>query len=253
MSNTNASDLVNVLERLAIAQRILAMDGHNDLTLGHMSMRDASGRGLWIKKAQRGIDEVYNIQDFALIDWNGSLISNDGPLHSEWPIHSQIMQARPDVNFVGHTHARYSVLFSAADQELAALNHEGANLVGRVGRFQRTAGLINTVPLGDELAQALGGNPVALLKNHGIVFVGRTVEECTLNGLFLERAARMQITMASTGWAWSAPSGEQHDRKMNADPESERPYHLAFFEYFRRSLARYEQGIRRQDEFSQTP
>jgi L-fuculose-phosphate aldolase len=213
-------------------------------------MRDSSGRGLWIKKAQRGIDEVYGIEDFALIGWDGSLISNDGPLHSEWPIHSQIMQARPDVDFIGHTHARYSVLFSAATQELAALNHEGANLVGRVGRFQRTAGLINTVPLGDELALALGDNPVALLKNHGIVFVGKTVEECTLNGLFLERAARMQVTMASTGWPWSAPSGVQHDRKMNAVPESERLYHRTFFEYFCRSLVRFERGIGRQDELT---
>lgn len=238
-------DLRSALERLAEAQRILAMDGHNDLTLGHMSMRDAQGRGLWIKKAHRGIDEVFGMDDFALIAWNGSLLSNDGPLHSEWPIHAQIMLARNDVNFVGHTHARYSVLFSAANEELAALNHEGANLVGRVGRFERTAGLINTVELGDELAAALGHNPVALLKNHGIVFTGATIEECTLNGLFLERAARMQITMASTGWPWSAPSGEQHDRKMNADPEAERRYHLSFFEYFRRSLMRYENPARR--------
>ena len=242
MNNTTLPDRVPVsdLVKLARAQRILAMDGHDDITLGHMSLRDAAGRGLWIKKALRGIDEVWDENDFVLIDWDGNPILNHGPLHSEWPIHARIMARRPEVNVVGHTHARYSVLFSASDQELLALNHEGANLVGRVARFTRTAGLINTVELGDELAAVLGDNPVGLLKNHGIVFTGESIEESTLNGMFLERACRMQVTMAATGWAWSAPSGGDHDRKMGETASAAKKYHIAFFEYFERRLERSE-------------
>ena len=227
------------LTRLAVAQRMLADDGHDDITLGHMSLRDPHGRGVWIKKALRGIDEVWDEQDFLLIDWNGKPIENHGPCHSEWPIHTQIMARRPDVNVVGHTHARFSVLFSATDQELCALNHEGANLVGHVSRFNRTAGLINSVELGDDLAATLEANPVALLKNHGIVFVGASIEEATLNGMFLERACRMQVMMASTGWNWTAPSGID-DRKMGDTPTAALKYHKAFFEYFERRLLRRE-------------
>lgn len=242
MNNSTQSVPVPVadLVKLATAQRILAMDGHDDITLGHMSLRDMAGRGVWIKKALRGIDEVFDESDFVLIDWNGKPLANDGPLHSEWPIHTQIMARRRDVNVVGHTHAKFAVLFSATDQELCALNHEGANLVDRVGRFTRTAGLINTVELGDELAGALADNPAALLKNHGIVFVGADIAEAALNGLFLERACRMQVTMASTGWKWSAPSGVDHDRKMGISTAAATGHQSVFFDYFERRLKRTE-------------
>src|SRR5215510_15081183 len=105
------SELQGSLGRLAIGCRILAMDGHDDITLGHMSLRDPHDRGLWLKKSGRGLDEVFGSNDYVLIDFAGKLQS-DGPCHSEWPIHAEIMKARPDVMVVGHTHARYAVLFS---------------------------------------------------------------------------------------------------------------------------------------------
>ena len=45
------------------AVRILAMEGHNDITLGHMSLRDPQGRGLWLKKSKRGLDEIAGPDD----------------------------------------------------------------------------------------------------------------------------------------------------------------------------------------------
>jgi L-fuculose-phosphate aldolase len=231
--SASVSQLQGSLQRLAIGCRILAMEGHDDITLGHMSLRDPHGRGLWLKKPGRGLNEVFGIDDYVLIDFSGKLQS-DGPCHSEWPIHSEIMKARSDVMVVGHTHAYYSVLFSAAEQELAALNHEGANLVGNLARFRETAGLINTVDLGQRLAQSLGSSSVVLMKNHGITFVGDTIEEATLYGLFVERACRMQIEITATGWNWSAPDDAGYDRKMS------QRYHTQFFDYFARRLARFE-------------
>ena len=233
------TDLRHSLMRLAIGHRILAMEGHNDITLGHMSLRDPEGRGLWLKKARRGLEEIFDADDYGLIDFDGNLLESDGPLHSEWPIHTEIMKARPDVTVVGHTHAYYSVLFSAAEQELAALNHEGANLIGNLARFRETAGLINTVELGRALAQSLGRMSVVLMKNHGITFVGASVEEATLYGLFIERACRAQIEIAATGWAWSTPDGAGYDRKMTGSGQGA-GYHVTFFDYFARKLERLE-------------
>ncbi len=234
------SDLRQSLRRLSVGQRILAMEGHNDITLGHMSLRDPQGRGLWLKKAKRGLDEIFDADDYVLIGYDGKVLESDGPCHSEWPIHTEIMKARPDVNVVGHTHAYYSVLFSAAEQELAALNHEGANLIGNLARFRETAGLINTVGLGRSLARSLGQMSVVLMKNHGITFVGAGIEEATLYGLFIERACKAQIEIAATGWTWSAPDGAGHDRKMASTGQGA-SYHATFFDYFARKLARIEQ------------
>jgi L-fuculose-phosphate aldolase len=229
--------LGEALRRLALGHRILAMEGHNDITLGHMSLRDPQGRGVWLKRPRRGLDEIFGIEDFVLIDFDGKLLQSDGPCHSEWPIHTEIMKARPDVNVVGHTHAHYSVLFSAAEQELKALNHEGANLIDNLARFRETAGLINTVALGRSLADALGHKSVVLMKNHGITFVGAGAEEATLYGLFMERACRAQIEIAATGWPWTTPDDAGYDRKMSGPGGN---YHVSFFDYFARKLARTE-------------
>ena len=228
------------MQRLAVGCRILAMEGHNDITLGHMSLRDPQGRGLWLKKSKRGIDEIPGSDDFVLIDLNGKVLANEGPLHSEWPIHTEIMKARPDVNVVGHTHAYYAVLFSAAELELAALNHEGANFLGNLARFRETAGLINTVALGRSLAQSLEQMSVVLMKNHGITFVGARVEEATLYGIFIERACKQQIETASTGWTWTTPQNDAgYDRKMGSTGQGA-SYHATFFDYFARKLERFE-------------
>jgi L-fuculose-phosphate aldolase len=215
------------------------MEGHNDITLGHMSLRDPEGRGLWLTKPRRGLDEIFDAEDYVLIDFDGKLVDSDGPCHSEWPIHTEIMKARPEVRVVGHTHAYYSVLFSAAEQKLAALNHEGANLLGKLAGFSETAGLINTIALGKKLAQALADMSVVLMKNHGITFVGPTIEEATLYGLFIERACKAQIEIAATGWKWSTPDEAGYDRKMSGTGQGG-SYHLTFFEYFARKLARAE-------------
>lgn len=228
-----------LLQCLGVAHRILAMEGHNDITLGHMSLRDPHGKGLWLKKASRGLDEIFTSEDFVLIDFDGHLLQPEGPLHSEWPIHTEIMRSRPDVNVVGHTHAYYSVLFSAAEQELAALNHEGANLVGNLARFRETAGLINTGALGRALAQSLGELSVVLMKNHGITFVGASVEEATMFGMFVERACKAQIELSATGWSWTTPNDADHDRKMNSTGAGAN-YQKIFFEYFARRLERHE-------------
>lgn len=241
MLDNQEGHVESTLRRLAIGCRILAMEGHNDMSLGHMSFRDPDGRGLWLKKAQRGLDEIYGSSDFVLIDFEGHQLENNGFCHSEWPIHSEIMLARPDVNFVGHTHAYYSVLFSAAEEELRALNHEGASLIGTLSRFRLTAGLINTKELGQALAKSLDLAAVVLMKNHGITFVGTTQEEATLNGVYMERACKAQIEIASTGWEWTVQSNTMVDRKLRTSSDPATNYHQIFFDYFARKLERMEQ------------
>jgi L-fuculose-phosphate aldolase len=238
--HTAAPAVEETLARLAAGCRILAMEGHNDMSLGHMSLRDPQGRGLWLKKAQRGLDEIHGSAEFVLIDFAGRQLANEGFCHSEWPIHSEIMLARPDVNVVGHTHAYYAVLFSAAEQELKPLNHEGASLIGALTRFSLTSGLINTRELGQALAQSLGDASVVLMKNHGITFVGSTPEEATLNGVYMERACKAQIEIAATGWPWTAQTSASYDRKLTASANPATNYHRIFFDYFARKLERQE-------------
>ena len=99
------------LNSAARACRILDMEGHGDMTLGHLSMRAADGPGFWMKRNRIGLGEVLGPDDFVLVDWDGNQIAGSGGRHSEWPIHSEIFRLRPDVNVVVHSHPLYASIF----------------------------------------------------------------------------------------------------------------------------------------------
>ena len=124
------------------------------------------------------------------------------------------MKARPDVTVVGHTHAYYSVLFSAAEQELAALNHEGANLLGNLARFRDTAGLINTVELGRKLAQ-VARRPVGGADEEPRHHLCRPHDRGS-HALWRVHRARLQGAARDrgNGLEWTTPDGAGYDRKM---------------------------------------
>jgi ribulose-5-phosphate 4-epimerase/fuculose-1-phosphate aldolase len=197
---TQANDpaATGTLRDLARAHRILNLEGHNDMSLGHLSLRDPKGRGLWLKRGNLGLEEVTE-DDFILLDFDGDVLEGDGIRHLEWPIHAEILASRPDVNVVAHTHPFHATVLSATDVEIGPYSNEGVWFERGVAHFKLTSDLVNTPELGRELADALGPSHAVLLKNHGATFVGASVKEATLAGVFLERAARLQLALCSAG------------------------------------------------------
>ena len=185
-------EMETTLARLSIAHAILSHNGHDDLTLGHMALRDPQSRGFWIKRAETGMRELAGARDFQLIDFDGKLILGEGRQHSEWPIHSQLLKSRSDVNVSVHTHAHWPTLLSACGGDMRAFTTD-AGFLGRVKTLALEASHIDTLSLAEELALGLGDADALLLKNHGVAFVGRTIEHATLIGFYLVRAARAEL------------------------------------------------------------
>src|SRR5215218_2985192 len=142
------------LTELARACRILEMEGHGDMTLGHLSLRESSGRGFWMKRNRAGLGEILGPDDFVLIDWDGRQIAGAGGRHSEWPIHSEILQARPDVQVVAHTHPFFACVFSAAGEPLQPYTVDADYFI-HVPRHQDEVALITTKQEGAALARSL--------------------------------------------------------------------------------------------------
>ena len=199
-----SSDVRNLV---ATSSRVLAAAGHDDLIWGHSSARDPQGRGVWIKSAEWGLGEV-TPERVHLVDPDGQVLAGDGARHSEYPIHTEIMAARPDVGGVVHTHPPHAVALAAAGQSLRAVSHAANYFVPpAVPRFTDTADLVLTRELGRSVALALGSARAVFLVNHGIVAVGETLETATVAAVLLERACQQQLLTASAGgWpSWSAP------------------------------------------------
>lgn len=230
--------IANVLADVARAHRILELEGHGDMSMGHLSYRDPFGRGLWLKRGNLALSEVVG-DDFILIDFDGNVLEGQGLRHLEWPLHAEIMRARPDVNFVGHSHSHYATVIGASDATIKPYNNHGVWFAYHgVPRFAETSHIVTTVPLGVAAARALGQAEALLLANHGIAFVGSTVEEVTLAGVFLEWAAKFQVDLISTGYTPLEPDPEETKEKRDRiyPPKAQRNYWM----FFNRRLDRYE-------------
>ncbi|GAA3732239.1 ribulose-5-phosphate 4-epimerase/fuculose-1-phosphate aldolase [Spinactinospora alkalitolerans] len=231
--------IANVLHELARAHRILEMEGHGDMSMGHLSYRDPHGRGLWLKQGNLGLEEVTG-RDFILIDFDGNVLEGQGLRHLEWPLHTEIMLARPEVNVVGHSHPFHSTVFSATTAEIAPyVNHAVWFADHGVPRFTETSHIITTQPLGASVAQTLGEAEAVLLANHGVAFVGRNVKEAALSGIFLEKAAKAQLALAASGLAHDPPgAAETIEKHRVIYPERARSN---YWMYFNRKLSALEE------------
>jgi ribulose-5-phosphate 4-epimerase/fuculose-1-phosphate aldolase len=198
---------------LARAHRMLDTEGHNDFAWGHGSMRDPWGRGVWLKRANLGLEEVFE-EDFILIDFDGNVLGGDGIRHLEWPIHTEILRARPDFNFVLHTHAPWSTLFSACTQEtLRPYTNEGCWFTVPPPHYMTTSDLIDTAELGKDMAKVMGRSEGVFLRNHGICVGGVTVKDMLLAAIFLEKACRNQLQLAMSGLKHTYPDKKEVDKK----------------------------------------
>lgn len=231
-----SADLKASLDKLALASRILEMEGHGNFTLGHLAMRDPEGRGVWIKRWGLTLGEVQDWQDHQLIDFDGNLLYGDGnKRHSEWPIHVGIYKRRPDVQASAHTHPRYGTVFSCTPEPLRALTNAGSYFPAPPPRFTRTSELIRKSEVGDEMAEVMGGHNALFLRNHGVVFCGDSIEKMTIVGVQLETACQQQLEIAASGLPYEWPDDAELARKSETIGESRNLY--LFFEYFANKLA----------------
>jgi len=196
----------------ALACRILDMEGHGDMTLGHLSVREDGGRGFWMKRNQIGLGEVMDFADFVLVDWDGRQIAGSGARHSEWPIHSEIFRARADVNVVVHSHPFYSSIFSAATEPLQPYTLDADYFID-VPRYEGEAALITTTSEGEALARALGGHFAVLMGNHGVTFCGTSIAHAVCIGIFLEKACKAHVIGHGANLKTSMPSRAVRDKR----------------------------------------
>lgn len=190
--------LEQTLERLAKACRILEKEGHGDMSLGHVSLRDPGGRGFWLKRNRAGLGEIRGAQDFVLVSFTGEKLAGEGGRHSEWPIHSEILKRRADVQVVAHTHALHASVLSGSSEALLPYTLDADYFVD-LPRHADQVALITTPAEGAALAQSLGPHFAVLMANHGVTFCGTSVEHATCVGVFLEKACRAHLLGKAAG------------------------------------------------------
>lgn len=184
---------------LILGGRILVAEGQDDFTRGHISVRlpDDPTRFL-MKPHSIGLDEI-TAANILTIGLDGDVAADTGRRHSEVYIHSEVYKARPDVSCVIHSHPPCTVAFSATGRPMRAYSQGGALFHQALGVYTDSISLIRSAEMGAGVARALGPHRAALLKNHGVVLAGPTVEETVICALMLETAAKIQMIAEAAG------------------------------------------------------
>src|SRR5207245_11293268 len=164
-----------IREQVAVASRVLGVEDLGDFVLGHVSVRDPDGRGVWMKATGWGFEEI-TPDRVQLLGWESTILACEGRRHVEYPIHTEIIRARREVNSVVHAHALHAVAFASLQVPLRPISHEGGLFVPPdIARFTKTGDLILTRELREALAHTLGGRNAALMAHHGLVPAGETL------------------------------------------------------------------------------
>jgi L-fuculose-phosphate aldolase len=200
-------------QKMALACRILADEGHESGTAGQVTMRgDAPGTYVSLRFGI-GFDEAHP-RDLHLVDDDLKVIDGDGAPNPGARFHLWIYRARPDVHAIIHTHPPHASALSTIGEPLIATHMDTAMFYDDCAYLAEWPG----VPIGDQegriISEALGAKRSILLAHHGLLTVGTAIEEATYLALFLERAARMQLLARAAGTMKPIPPAlgrEAHD------------------------------------------
>jgi L-fuculose-phosphate aldolase len=184
--------------QVAVACRLIALEGYVDLTLGHVSAREPGSRTVWIKRKGVALDEV-EADDVIALDLDDDHAVEGADYHLESIMHVEVYKARPDVNAVIHGHPTYATALGATTADLAFLTHDGVLFTDGLGVYDDGPSLVTEPAQGRAVAAALGTRRAALLRNHGVVIAGEDVRWAVLTAVTLERAIRFQTIATSLG------------------------------------------------------
>ncbi|MDP9888689.1 class II aldolase/adducin family protein [Pseudarthrobacter enclensis] len=189
-------------ELLAESCRIIAHAGLAEDVLGHVSMRTDAGIAIRCRGPQESGLLFTEPEDIHEVVAQHPL-TGGYKAPNELPIHAEVLAARPDVQAVVHAHAPAVIAADLAGVELraavGAYNIPAMRMAAEgIPTYPRSL-LINTTELGQEVASSLGGAPALVLRGHGIVTVGATVEQAVVRALNVEILARMLVAANALG------------------------------------------------------
>jgi L-fuculose-phosphate aldolase len=171
-------------------------------TSGNVSAR--CGKDLLAVTATSVPYDAMTLDDIVVVDFTGEPIVGEALPSTESLMHIAIYEARPDVGAVCHTHSAHASGLSVANQPLVPMIDEMVVHMG--GRIEVSEyAFPGTEELGERVVEALGDRAAALVRNHGVVGVGKTVSEAHRVCQMVEHSARIYTVAKSIGQVHELP------------------------------------------------
>ncbi|KAJ5896984.1 class II aldolase/adducin domain protein [Penicillium subrubescens] len=190
--------------RLAAAFRIFGKNGYDEGVAGHITLRDpVDPTTFWVNPFGTAFSLI-KASDLIQVDHAGKVIDG-GPNRllnaAAFMIHSAIHAARPDVLCAAHSHSLYGRAFCSLGRPLDIISQDSCAFYDDHVVYKQFNGVVLAEEEGNNIAAALGNKKAALLQNHGLLTVGKSIEETVFWFVSLEKCCHAQLLAdaAATG------------------------------------------------------
>jgi len=187
-------------ERLAAAFRLFARFGFASGLAGHITARDPElPDHFWVNPLGVHFSQI-KVSDLLLVNARGETAIGQRPLNrAAFAIHAAVHEARPDVVSAAHAHSLYGKAWSTLGRKLDALTQDSCAFYEDHALFDDFRGVVLDTTEGARIADALGSHKAVILKNHGILTAGPTVEAAAWWYIALENACHVQLLAQAAG------------------------------------------------------
>ncbi|MEN9537815.1 MAG: hypothetical protein RLZZ126_50 [Pseudomonadota bacterium] len=198
---------------LAAAYRLVALYGWSDLIFTHISARvPGPEHHFLINPYGLMFDEITASSLIKIDQACNKLSESPFPVNpAGFTIHSCIHDAREDVGCVLHTHSRAGVGVSAQQSGLLPISQQATVVIPSLG-YHDYEGIALYAEEKPRLQASLGQNNFLILRNHGLLTVGKTVGDAFMHMYFLECACRIQIDAQAGG---AVITTSEHSQQAN--------------------------------------
>ena len=187
-------------QRLAAAFRLFGKFGFDEGVAGHITARDPEHLDhFWVNPF--GVSfKMISVSDLLLVNDHGDVVEGDrGVNAAAFAIHSQVHAARPDVIAAAHAHSINGKSWSSLGRLLDPLTQDACAFYEDHALFDDYTGVVLDPEEGKRIAHALGDAKAVILRNHGLLTVGHSVDEAAWWFITMERTCQAQLLAEAAG------------------------------------------------------
>jgi ribulose-5-phosphate 4-epimerase/fuculose-1-phosphate aldolase len=185
---------------LAAAYRLVAAYGWDDLIFTHLSARVPGPEHHFLINPYGMMFEEITASSLVKVDLEGRIVMPSPYFINPagFTIHSAVHAAREDALCVIHLHTNHGIAVSAQKAGLLPISQQSLFVLASLGYHDYEGVALNEAEKG-RLVADLGDKSHLILRNHGLLTVGKTAAEAFLSMYILQGACRIQILAQSGG------------------------------------------------------
>jgi ribulose-5-phosphate 4-epimerase/fuculose-1-phosphate aldolase len=187
-------------QRMAAGFRLFARFGFDEGVAGHITARDPEHpEHFWVNPFGTHFGHI-RASSLILVDDKGEVVEGHRPVNrAAFAIHSRVHAARPDVIAAAHAHSMYGKSWSSLGRKLDPLTQDACAFYEDHGLFDDYTGVVFATDEGDRIAQALGKSKAVILRNHGLLTAGQSVDEAVWWFITMDRSCQSQLLAEAAG------------------------------------------------------